>query len=191
MKNHLEATCYKRRDAMKELKDKKKRGGKAKANAAQEDTESTQSAEFAGNASTHDFTNPNSPLLSDAGSDWIVDTGATCHMTPHRHWFNQYTPNRTPIRLANNDVIYSVGMGTVRFQPVVNGKKGRLLEFERVLHVPDLRNNLLSVLYLTLSNPTLSLSSLIRSYFDATALSYSLLQSTPTTPRSSMDKLCP
>ena len=35
------------------------------------------------------------------------------------------------------------------FKPTVNGKPGQLLEFHRVLHVPELRNNLLSVLYLT------------------------------------------
>ncbi|THH03395.1 hypothetical protein EW145_g6293 [Phellinidium pouzarii] len=157
IKGHTEAQCFKWRDAresiLKQRKEKREKG-KERANAAQQETSasasaSVQSAEFAGNASTHDYTNPHSPLLSDAGSDWIVDTGATCHMTPHRHWFNTYTPNHTPIQLANNQIIYSVGLGSVRFQPVINGKPGRLLEFERVLHVPDLRNNLLSVLYLT------------------------------------------
>jgi hypothetical protein len=37
----------------------------------------------------------------------------------------------------------------VVFSPVVDGKTVRAVEFTRVLHVPDLRNNLLSVLYLT------------------------------------------
>ncbi|THH05660.1 hypothetical protein EW145_g4631 [Phellinidium pouzarii] len=45
--------------------------------------------------------------------------------------------------------MWMLGLGSVHFQPVINGKPGHLLEFERVLHVPDLRNNLLSVLYLT------------------------------------------
>ncbi len=70
-------------------------------------------------------------------------------MTYNRHWFFDYTPHRTPIRLANDSIVYSAGIGTVRFEPVVGGKKGHLLEFSRVLHVPDLRSNLLSVLYLT------------------------------------------
>ena len=108
-----------------------------------------QIVEFAGNASLPDYTSPLSPLISDAGSDWNTDTGATCHMTPHRHWFNTYKPQSTPIRLANNQVIYSAGIGSVCFQPVIGGKPGQLLEFHRVLHVPQLRNNLLSVLYLT------------------------------------------
>jgi hypothetical protein len=34
------------------------------------------------------------------------------------------------------------------FQPVVNGKEARGIELWRVLHVPDLRSNLLSCLYL-------------------------------------------
>ncbi|KAI5117634.1 hypothetical protein M0805_006743 [Coniferiporia weirii] len=108
-----------------------------------------QVVHFAGNASTHDFSNPHTPLISDASADWITDTGATCHMTPHRHWFFSYSSQRTPVKLANNSVIHSAGIGNVRFQSVVNGKPGRLLEFERVLHVPELHNNLLSVLFLT------------------------------------------
>jgi len=40
-------------------------------------------------------------------------------------------------------------VGTVVFSPVINGKTVRSVKFTRVLHVPDLWNNLLSVLYLT------------------------------------------
>ncbi|KAL5532213.1 hypothetical protein ACEPAF_5777 [Sanghuangporus sanghuang] len=156
---HTEENCYMKQAASKDAhvrakknrEEKRRKGRKGqKAHVAQQD-ESAESAEFAGNASALDYTNPHSPLIPDAGTDWIADTGATCHMTPHRHWFTKYSTNHTPIRLANNQVIYSVGIGTVRFQPVVGGKPGQLLEFERVLHVPDLRNNLLSVLYLTRS----------------------------------------
>ena len=153
MKNHTEANCFKRRDAIKALKQNRKQGskkGKEKAHAAQEeDSDSAQAAGFAGNASTLDHSTTPTPSPSHAETDWIVDTGATCHMTPNRHWFNQYTPKRTPIRLANNTIIYSEGIGTVCFQPFVNGKPGRLLEFERVLYVPNLKHNLLSALYLT------------------------------------------
>jgi hypothetical protein len=40
-------------------------------------------------------------------------------------------------------------VGTVVFSPVVDGKTVRAVEFTRVLHESDLRNNLLSGLYLT------------------------------------------
>ena len=53
------------------------------------------------------------------------------------------------IKLADNNIVYSTGVGTVVFSPVINGKTVRSVEFTRVLHVPDLWNNLLSVLYLT------------------------------------------
>ncbi|KAF7768459.1 hypothetical protein Agabi119p4_7702 [Agaricus bisporus var. burnettii] len=91
---------------------------------------------------------PSLPLQLDADFFWLADTGATSHMTPHRHWFKSYSPHRIPIRLADNSTVYSAGVGSVVFQPVVNGKETRAVEFTRLLHVPDLRSNLLSCLYL-------------------------------------------
>jgi hypothetical protein len=70
-------------------------------------------------------------------------------MTPHRHWVQNYSPLRMPIRLADNSIIYSSGVGTVIFNPVSGGKALQPVEFSRVLHVPSLQNNLLSCLYLT------------------------------------------
>ena len=70
-------------------------------------------------------------------------------MTPHRHWLRNYKPLRAPVRLANNTIVYSAGVGSVVFQPVIEGQSLQALEFTNVLHVPDLGNNLLSVLYLT------------------------------------------
>ena len=70
-------------------------------------------------------------------------------MTPHRHWMRNYVPKRVPIKLADNKTVYSAEEGTVVFNPIVNGQAVRPLEFSRVLHVPDLRNNLFSVLFLT------------------------------------------
>src|SRR5258707_13632876 len=54
-----------------------------------------------------------------------------------------------PVRLADNTIVYSAGIGSVLFNPESEGQQLRPLEFSKVLHVPDLRNNLLSVLYLT------------------------------------------
>ena len=65
-------------------------------------------------------------------------------MTPHKHGLRNYAPLRVAVRLANDDVVYSEGVGSVVFAP--EGK--RELEFSRVLHVPELGSNLFSVLYL-------------------------------------------
>ena len=56
---------------------------------------------------------------------------------------------RKEVRLADHTVIYTEGVGSVVFKPVIDGKPAREVEFARVLHVPDLQNNLFSVLYLT------------------------------------------
>ncbi|EKM73426.1 hypothetical protein AGABI1DRAFT_134795 [Agaricus bisporus var. burnettii JB137-S8] len=107
--------------------------------------------EFAGNASTpypSPSPSPSTPLQLDADFHWLADTGATSHMTPHRHWFRSYTSHKIPIRLADNSIVYSSGVGSVVFEPVVNGKVVRAVELTRVLHVPALRSNLLSCLYL-------------------------------------------
>ncbi|OJA15793.1 hypothetical protein AZE42_12598, partial [Rhizopogon vesiculosus] len=43
--------------------------------------------EFAGQTGFHSFdhSHPRYPLQLDACVEWIADTGATSHMTPHRH----------------------------------------------------------------------------------------------------------
>jgi Pol polyprotein, beta-barrel domain len=60
------------------------KGKKANSNVAKAEDSPT---EFAGSAS------PRSPSSSSPASDaWNADTGATYHMTPHRHWFVSYSP---------------------------------------------------------------------------------------------------
>ena len=102
--------------------------------------------EFAGHTLAMSSSSSSIPL---SNQNWLADTGATSHMTPHRHWVHNYTPLRIPIRLADNRVIYSSGVGTVVFNPVIDGKPLQTLEFTKVLHVPGLENSLFSCLYLT------------------------------------------
>ena len=105
-------------------------------------------SQFARNASHTAATSSTAPGF-DASLDWNADTGATSHMTPHRHFLRDYKPHRVPIQLADNKVVYSAGIGSFVFMPVVNGCNLQHLEFTNVLHVPELKNNLLSVLFLT------------------------------------------
>ena len=121
---HSQDACYRYQAAQKDAKEQAKNRKKKKKNAqsahAADAPDSASSAvvtEFAGNASLLD-----SPLQSDACAAWLPDTGATSHMTPHRHWFHTYTPMCVPIRLADNTIIYSAGVGATRFEPVLDGK---------------------------------------------------------------------
>lgn len=70
-------------------------------------------------------------------------------MTPHSHWLRNYQPFRTPIKLADHSIVYSAGLGSIVFVPVIEGKQARPVEFTRVLHVPALQSNLLSITFLT------------------------------------------
>jgi len=75
--------------------------------------------EFAGNASS--ALEAHSPLQLDAGFRLNTDTGATAHMTPHRHWLRNYSALRVPVKLANGEIVYSEGVGSLRFKPLVDG----------------------------------------------------------------------
>ena len=103
--------------------------------------------EFAGNAS---LALSDSPFAQSSLSlCWCADTGATSHMTPHRDWFEEYEPHTVAVRVADGTVVQSSGIGSVRFRPLIGGSPARVVVFHRVLHVPALQNNLLSVLYLS------------------------------------------
>jgi transposase InsO family protein len=145
-KGHWDSRCYHKDKKDKEKdKDKDKSGTEGAKKAVEEKAAAV--TEFAGKASavSENEANSTSPNIHH----WNTDTGATSHMTPHRKWIRNYTPYKVPIRLADSRIIYSEGVGTVVFRPIINGQISRDVELSRVLHVPALQNNLLAVLYLT------------------------------------------
>src|SRR6266704_4478072 len=86
-----------------------------------------------------------SAFQAEAHTSWNADTGASAHMTFNRHWMRNLKPHSVQIRLADGSVVYSEGVGSVRFNPVVNGQEMAPLEFSNVLYVPALCSNLFSV----------------------------------------------
>jgi hypothetical protein len=151
---HAVERCFKFADSSKKAKEEvqqstsnsknRRSNRKGKANATQEAQMPTESA---GAASVRPSSSPSS--LPDA---WNADTGATSHMTPRREWFKSYAPSSVPIRVANGQVIYAAGVGTVEFAPVKDGRRLRSVLLSKVLHVPELNQNLLSVLTLTVKH---------------------------------------
>ena len=117
------------------------RGGKGSANTTSEqDSAAAASAvqEFAGKASLRS-NSPFNPSQHAADTLWTADTGATSHMTPHKHWLRDYKSFSIPIRLANNHIVHSAGVGTLLFAPELKGGKlGRQVLLSRVPHVPEL-----------------------------------------------------
>ena len=73
---------------------------------------------------------------------WVLDSGATYHMTPHSSLLTSYVSLfGNHITVANETHIPITGRGNVSFLPSLNLKD--------VLHVPSLSNNLISVKKLT------------------------------------------
>ena len=81
-----------------------------------------------------------------ANDPWNPDSGATKHMTSSLKWLHNIENVRVAVTLANKQVVWATKMGQVWFQPVVKGRMGRTIIFNNVLYVPDLANNLFSVL---------------------------------------------
>ena len=77
---------------------------------------------------------------------WVIDSGASDHMTNRREWFSDYQEFKTPtsIKIGNGDNIFAYGKGNIEIMTVVNGEgiEGTMYD---VLFVPDLNQNLFSV----------------------------------------------
>lgn len=78
-----------------------------------------------------------------AGSCWIVDSGASDHMTNEVSLFSQYIHAKTILTVTIADASYSLiaDSGTIKVSPT--------LTLHNVLYVPNLKYNLLSVNQLT------------------------------------------
>src|SRR3981189_334265 len=161
---HVEKDCPRKKKASEEARKQEAQGkdssrpkrkhGKQKAQEsstqeAEPEKSNIAQLEFAGHASALSSTNRSQWLKSRACTDWNTDTGATSHMTPHKHWFRSYSQHVVPIRLANNSIIHSAGIGSVEFQPVIGGIPDVPVVFHDVLHVPQLGSNLLSLYHLS------------------------------------------
>lgn len=69
---------------------------------------------------------------------WVVDSGASVHMTPNKHWLDDYRTLEEPVKIgiANQQCIQAVGVGNI------HTNHGALLC--EVLYVPEASNNLFS-----------------------------------------------
>lgn len=77
--------------------------------------------------------------------DWIIDSGASNHMSADPHFFTQIRPHKSPVHLANGNKIFSVGIGNGFLKCVDEDGEENTVEVKEILFVPDLRGNLISV----------------------------------------------
>lgn len=75
---------------------------------------------------------------------WILDSGASAHMTYRKEFFEEYTAcTQKSLTLGNKESIEVCGIGKVLIKRCVNGQ-WELSMLHGVLHVPNLRRNLFS-----------------------------------------------
>ncbi|MCO5562911.1 hypothetical protein L7F22_016547 [Adiantum nelumboides] len=71
---------------------------------------------------------------------WIIDSGASFHVTPHREWFAIYSPMHGLIKLGDSHQLDILGIGDVKIC-MANGTQFMLKD---VRHVPKLSKSLVS-----------------------------------------------
>ena len=133
-KGHFARDCPKRSN-ISQHKDDNQRKGKRSACCAQEENEQNNSDQEA--------------LYTSNDEDrcgWIIDSGATQHMTFERTRLSNYTEFKKPciVNLGDNRSILAYGKGTYHVKAAV-GDHTQNLSLQEVLYLPELEKNLLSV----------------------------------------------
>ena len=79
------------------------------------------------------------PLECDT---WLIDSGASCHMNPHREWFYEYEKyNGGDVYLGDDSPASIIGRDRVKLKL----KYGMIRTLPEVLHIPNLARNLICV----------------------------------------------
>ncbi len=110
---------------------KKKSDEKEKANQACEDQEQMFVAALGANDHTT--------------YDWIINSGITQHMTFEREWFTTYksiVPRK--VYMGDDTILEAIGKGSIKATMQVGGKV-LFTTITQVLHVPKMKNSLISV----------------------------------------------
>lgn len=128
---HIQKNCFLWK------KDNKGKKGKQKEKDHDDDRVATATCGDLVILSDHELIN----LVSDE-SMWIIDSGATLHVTPMKEFFTSYTSGDFGmLKMSNGGVSKVIGVGDVRLQ--TNMKIQLLLR--GVKHAPDVRFSLISV----------------------------------------------
>lgn len=76
----------------------------------------------------------------DNSMTWIIDSGASRHMTPDESFFTSKRSVRTSVTIASSEKLYAQCIGNVAFD-----MEGQTIRMKDILYVPDLDANLLSI----------------------------------------------
>ncbi|VDB91614.1 unnamed protein product [Peniophora sp. CBMAI 1063] len=145
---HTEKTCFKKRG---DEKRKKKGKGKDKGKEGGGNGGKSLSSMEAEAAPSTPVPSSNTMAASwyttrDSKARWMIDSGSSDHITPHRADFIEYTPLSTPGKITLGEAQASmpyVGIGTVKGFTMVEGNRVDIT-LSRVLHAPAAANRYIS-----------------------------------------------
>ncbi|PSS08126.1 Endonuclease [Actinidia chinensis var. chinensis] len=81
-------------------------------------------------------------LSASHSDEWILDSGCSYHMCPHRDWFSSFEELDGGVVLMGNDnACKTMGIGTIRLKMF----SGTVKVLTDVRYVPDLKKNLISL----------------------------------------------
>ena len=132
-KGHIKPDCRKKKKDEAVEKKKKEEAGRGKAaNTHVLEPTTTTIAEVDNNISVS--------LYAAAKPHWMMDSGATHHIMPHKSDFKDYTPIKGTVCLGDKSTADQIGIGTVIFKSPQNTE----ISLSNVLHVPDVHTHFLS-----------------------------------------------
>lgn len=88
-------------------------------------------------------------ISTGGDADWIIDSGATCHVTCDRNSFITMNAANNDLTVANGEKIRVEGKGTCHIDFINAAGKVSSAKIDDVLYAPTIKGNLLSVKKLT------------------------------------------
>lgn len=128
---HIRRNCSKYKEWLK-----KKSDNTQKANAVEEATSNTV------------WVNNEGELLFAVGEsdfDWIMDSGATCHIVCKKDNFVNLTEHEELVSVADKRKVLAIGKGSIVVNTINQDGKIKTVKLENVLYAPDIGGNLISV----------------------------------------------
>ena len=100
-------------------------------------------------------------LSARSSRNWVVDSGATCHMSNDRSLFAEMRelPSSEKVTLGDGHDLEATGEGTVNLEMLLPDGNSRSCALQKVLFVPKLAYNLVSVSRATQSGKTVKFDS--------------------------------
>ena len=140
-KGHIQPNCHKKKkdDAEKSKKEGGSSGGGSKSANSHVLVETSASImEVIDNEIT-------ASLYATQSDRWMLDSGVTHHITPHRSDFSSYTPANSSVHLGDKSAQDQISVGSV----VIRSSQGCTITLSNVLHVPGVQMHFISIGVLT------------------------------------------